>query len=464
MALLPGFLDPISRKSYLRGSWILLVTQYAAHVLVYWAASQTAWTLLPSPAVALTFWFTSSRQSGVASPELLLLAILDIAVTWSLLALAIRRARTTDRSEVAACLIGVPLVQLFTVFWLGEEGTRGTTDIPTATQRISLGTALKGLVAGLMLSVALEVVSTLVFGTYGFFLFFATPFLVGCITAYIGNRRRDIGSGSTARLVLGACFLGCVGLLAIAVEGVICLVLAMPLIAFFAWIGGIVGRAIAVHGPGSAPRYTAMSLSVLPLFLAIDVIAPPNVTFQSSEDIEVSAGDRDVWDAIVHMGPIPNPPSAPFRWGLAYPMSGSIHGSGVGAIREGVFSTGVAYERVTEWQPPARLSFDVLSDPPTMRELSPYQQVHAPHVNGYFATLNARFTITPLANGHTRLTLDTRHELHLNPYIYWLPIVKWAIHTNKTRVLRHFAAQAERCSGANSSTSSSMAMRDCSSR
>jgi hypothetical protein len=186
-----------------------------------------------------------------------------------------------------------------------------------------------------------------------------------------------------------------------------------------------------------------MSLSVLPLFLAIDVIAPPNVAFQSSENIEICAGDREVWDAIVHMGPVPNPPSAPFRWGLAYPMSGSIHGSGVGAIREGVFSTGVAYERVTEWQPPARLSFDVLSDPPTMRELSPYQQVHAPHVNGYFRTLNARFTIMPLANGHTRLTLDTRHELHLNPYIYWLPIVKWAIHTNKTRVLRHFAAQAE---------------------
>ena len=443
MTLLPGFLEPVSRRSYLRGSLVLLVAQYLAHVLVYCAASPTAWTLLPSPAVALAFWSTSGRQSGTASPELLLLTILDIAVTWSLLALAIRRARATDRSEVVACLICVPIVQLFTVFWLGEEAIPGTTDVPTATHRISLGTALKGLFAGLIVSVALEVVSTLVFGTYGFFLFFASPFLVGCTTAYIGNRRTDIGSRATAKLVLGACFLGAVGLLAIAVEGVVCLVLATPLIAFFAWIGGIVGRTIAVHGPGAAPRYTAMSLSVLPLFLAIDVIAPPHVAFQSSENIEVSAGDRDVWDAIVHMGPIPNPPAAPFRWGLAYPMSGSIHGSGVGAIREGVFSTGVAHERVTEWQPPARLSFDVLSDPPTMRELSPYQQVHAPHVNGYFVTLNARFTITPLANGHTRLTLDTRHELNLNPYVYWLPIVKWAVHTNKTRVLRHFAAQAE---------------------
>jgi hypothetical protein len=147
--------------------------------------------------------------------------------------------------------------------------------------------------------------------------------------------------------------------------------------------------------------------------------------------------------AIVHMGPIPAPPAPPFRWGLAYPVSGSIQGSGVGAIRQGIFSTGVAYERVTEWDPARRLSFIVLSDPPALRELSPYRKVNAPHVSGYFRTLDARFTLTPLANGHTRLSLATRHELDLNPAFYWLPIAKWAIHANKARVLAHFAQQAE---------------------
>jgi len=142
MALLPSFLGPVSRRSYLRGSLVLLVAQYLAHVLVYCADSPTAWTLLPSPAVALALWSTSGRQSGTASPELLLLTILDIAVTWSLLALAIRRARATDRSEILACLISVPMVQLFTVFWLGEEGISSTTDVSTATQRVSLGTAI----------------------------------------------------------------------------------------------------------------------------------------------------------------------------------------------------------------------------------------------------------------------------------------------------------------------------------
>jgi hypothetical protein len=313
---------------------------------------------------------------------------------------------------------------------------------------VSLEVALKGLIAGTVITVVLEVLGTLVFRTYGIGLFLASPFIVGCVTAYLGNRRSDIGSGGTVRLVLGACFLGAVGLLAVAVEGVVCLALASPLIAGMAWLGGLVGRTVALKGPGAVAGRTAMSIAVLPLCVLVDFVAPPRFAFESVESIEVAATDRAVWDAVVHMGPIPAPPPAPFRWGLAYPMSGTIHGAGVGAIREGFFSTGVAYERVTEWDPPRQLSFIVLSDPPTMRELSPYRDVHAPHVNGYFRTLDARFTIARLGNGHVLLSLATRHELDLNPAFYWLPIAKWAVHTNKVRVLAHFAEQAETAAAA----------------
>jgi len=124
-------------------------------------------------------------------------------------------------------------------------------------------------------------------------------------------------------------------------------------------------------------------------------------------------------------------------------MRGKIFGNGVGAIRQGIFSTGVAYEQVTEWEPERKLSFIVLSDAPTMRELSPYAHVNAPHVKGYFHTIDARFTMTLLPDGKTRLTLATRHELDLEPALYWIPFAEWATHANKVRVLKHFQQQAE---------------------
>src|SRR5258706_3259364 len=440
-----GFQGTIARAPYLVTSIVLLFVQYLVQGLVYAAHDHAVlgfWNFtFAIPIAGLTLWFEPSWKSD--HWMLMLIAIFDIAVSWLLLALAIRRARATNRSLLLACLTIVPVIQIPTICWLGWSPTREGDAVPVSSNRVSLEVALKGLIAGFIITVVLEVVSTLVFRTYGLGLFLASPFFVGCVTGYIGNRRSDIGSKATARLVLGACFLGGVGLLAIAVEGIVCLVMAAPLIAAMAWLGGLVGRMIALKSPGRVPGRAAMSIVALPMFFAPDFIAPPKFAFESVENIEVRASDRGVGDAILHMGPIPAPPAAPFRSGLAYPMSGRIHGSGVGAIRKGVFSTGVAYERVTEWDPAKHLSFIVLSDPPTMRELSPYQNVNAPHVNGYFRTLDARFTITKLVDGHTLLSLATRHELDLNPGFYWLPMAKWAIHANKVRVLEHFAQQAE---------------------
>jgi hypothetical protein len=435
----------IAPAPYLWASFALLLVQYGTRCLVfkYHIPNTFAfWSLLqPASVVEFVSWLESGGHSNL---WLLALALVtDIVMTWFLLSLAIRRARTADLSALVANLAIVPVIQVPIICWLGWSATREGAEVPAVSNRVSFEAALKGLVAGLIVTVVLEVLCTIVFRTYGFGLFLASPFIVGCVTAYIGNRRSDLGPWGTTKLVFGACFLGCVGLLAIAVEGIICLLMATPLIAGMAWLGGMVGRAIALKRPGATPGRTAMSIVVLPLFFTVDLVAPPHFAFDSVESIEVAASDMEVWDAVVHMGPIPDPPAAPFRWGLAYPISGSIRGSGVGAIRQGVFSTGVAYERVTEWEPAKYLSFIVLSDPPTMHELSPYRHVNAPHVNGYFRTLDARFTITKLASGHTLLSLATRHELDLNPAVYWLPMAEWAVHTNKARVLAHFAQQAE---------------------
>jgi len=144
------------------------------------------------------------------------------------------------------------------------------------------------------------------------------------------------------------------------------------------------------------------------------------------------------------MGAIEVSPSLPFALGIAYPVRGDIYGHGVGAIRKGTFSTGVAYERVTAWTPDRKLSFVVLSDPPTLRELSPYRHVNAPHVQGYFNTTYATFDIVPLGQGRSRLIMRTGHAMRLDPVLYWMPFARWAIHENKMRVLAHFQRLAER--------------------
>jgi len=99
-------------------------------------------------------------------------------------------------------------------------------------------------------------------------------------------------------------------------------------------------------------------------------------------------------------------------------------------------------ERVTEWVANERLGLEVLSNPPAMRELSPYEHVHAPHVSGYFETKSMSFEIVQRADA-TLLVERTSHELKLDPLWYWLPMAKWMVGQNNARVLAHIKRQAE---------------------
>lgn len=425
----------------------------AASIAIFFSQHLFAYSVLSVADVQLNalwwFWLNPLRAISAVGrplPDWIMPAamIMALVVDWLLVALAFRRARQANTDGGLAALSIVPFLQVPVILWLSvaPKKREPTPARPSEKGPLTAGTAVRGLLVGAGLCVAAVAVSTLILHRYGYGLFVVSPFVIGLTTAYIANRKTDVGTSQTVSIVLSALVLGGIALLTFAFEGEICLIFAAPLAFGMGIIGGLLGRALARVGrPRRGP--ILMNIAVLPLLLAGEVILPPKASFESTESVEVAASPAAVWDAVVHMGPIPDAPVAPFRWGLAYPMRGEILGTGVGAIRRGVFSTGVAYERVTEWTPQQKLSFVVLSDPPTMRELSPYRHVNAPHVIGYFRTLDARFTILPLANGKTRLSLATRHELDLEPALYWLPFAEWATHANKVRVLKHFRQQAE---------------------
>ncbi|HWA62837.1 MAG TPA: hypothetical protein VG939_15755 [Caulobacteraceae bacterium] len=448
MISLTSFRGEVGRRAYAIAAPAAFLSQH----LVVAAAFAAEGRPLPTP---WWFWLTPMRSflnaPFMPPPALLAAMAATLAADWVQVSLAFRRAQGARAHGGLATLAVVPGLQILVMAWLavapGRPAPEPETEPspPAVTGRATPLAIVQGMLAGAALSVAAVFLGAVVLKTYGLSLFLFAPFLIGLASAFLANRRGRIGTGATMLVVMGALGLGALALLGVALEGVVCIVIASPLIAVAGVLGGLLGEALAVRGRDRG-RATASSVAVLPLLMLVELAAPPHATFTSAESIDVGAPPAAVWDSIVHMGPIPGGPAAPFRWGLAYPVRGVIYGSGVGAVRLGVFSTGKAYERVTEWRPDRRLTFIVLSDPPTMRELSPYAHVDAPHVKGYFRTTDARFDIEALPGGRSRLTLTTHHELDLEPALYWTPIAQWAVHANKRRVLAHFAAQAERWS------------------
>jgi hypothetical protein len=308
---------------------------------------------------------------------------------WIGAALATRRARDAGVSDAYAALALTPVVQWLLVAVLACLPSRIQAE--PEKQRPASGPA-RGLLIGIGIAVLAVAVGALVYKTYGFMLFVSTPFLVGFAVAFERGRRDPEGRFSDAALATTkALTLGGLALLVFALEGFICILMAAPL----AWAAGVIGATFG-HGAARLRRGppTLTSLAALPLLLIGQQAMAPSIVFSDTRSVEVAAPPKTVWRAVIRMERIKETPAAPFRLGVTY-------------------------------------------------QLSPYPNMTTPHVDGYFRSVDARIVLEPLAGDRTRLTLETRHALDLQPGSYWLPFTRWIVHQNKARVLGQMRRQAE---------------------
>ena len=383
--------------------------------------------------------------------------VCTLLICWALAALTYRRALSSDAGGWTAAGAITPMLQLPVILYMAvlpppSEPLEPVLEEDRQRVMAGWGGAVQGMIAGIALTLAAVATSALVFGTYGYGIFLASPFVIGAVVGYIANRKADLTNEETNKIVRRAGFLSCLALLATALEGVGCMLMVAPLAIFAAMIGGIVGGDAGRRAREGATKGIVSAVAVLPAIFALEAAFPPSLLFSTEQTIAVHAPPDRVWKAIVRMDPITEPLSLIHHVGIAYPLRGRVFGEGVGALRYGDFSTGTAIERVTEWEENRKLTFVVLKDIPGLRELSPYRHVHAPHVHGYFTTLETSFELMA-RDGVTEIVERTSHRLKLDPALYWLPFARYMVDTNNARVLRHIKQQAERSMMAASSPS-----------
>ena len=432
-----------SRPLYAARAAALVLAQ---HIIVLTAATVGGVRLEPDAKFWMLPFTAVVFQPALTSVTLVAVLVLGFAAIAALALLSVRRAGGSPLGQALAAMTIVPGPQLFAAMALAvlplsePSARRGAAD-----GRAGWPTAVKGALAGIAIIVGAVVLSAVALGSYGWALFVGTPFVVGVTTGWIANRAAPVSAARTTTLVLAAATLGCVALITLALEGLGCLLMASPLGAAAAAIGGAAGRSLALRGHGRGGPLA--SVSVLPLLILVDVALPPAVTYDVARSVMVDAPADQVWRALVSDEAIAEPPGLVGLTGLAVPVRGRLLGHGLGATRLGEFSTGVAVERVTAWEEGRRLSFAVLSEPPIMVEMSPWDTVHAPHVSGYVTVRETTFRLQPLPGGRTRLTATAGQTLRIDPVLYWLPLARWATERNLARVLRDVRMRSERRGG-----------------
>jgi hypothetical protein len=312
----------------------------------------------------------------------------------------------------------------------------------------------RGKLASIMLSIAVTTIiglvclflSTLVIGSYGWSLFIALPFCMGLFAVLLHSYHEPRSIESCLQVaVMPIVILGAI-LVAIAIEGIICVLMAAPIAMLLALLGGLVGFVVQAHhwGARNKPAMLMAILFVLPsAFFGEHAAAlkPPDFVVRSA--VEINAPPETVWDHVIAFAEIPPPQELLFRAGVAYPVRAEISGSGVGATRLCIFSTGPFEEPITVWDEPHLLKFSVSKNPAPLNELSPYQNIHAPHLHGYFISHGGQFLLTALPGGRTRLEGTTWYQHTMWPATYWSWWSNYVIHRIHMRVLTHIRERAE---------------------
>lgn len=378
---------------------------------------------------------------------------------WVGVILTMKRLRSAALPASLVALFFVPFLNLIFFIALSLVPERETSEAasrPREDASLSrfvpdseLGSAAISLLITVPLGFGVTLLGSRVLANYGWGLFVALPFTMGfaAVTVY-GIRRPRSKSGCMWVASLSVLLLGG-ALFALAVEGVMCIIMAAPLALPLALLGGgcayIVQRRRWLHAEAPAILSALLLFGFPPGVQWMEHVAPrssPVMVVRTAIDIE--APPEKVWKEVVAFSEIPAPTEWMFRAGIAYPIRAEMIGAGAGAERHCVFSTGAFVEPIEVWDEPRLLKFSVTSNPAPMEEWTPYKHIDTPHLHGFLISQGGQFLLTPLPNGGTRLEGTTWYRHGLWPAAYWRVWSDAIIHKIHLRVLQHIRDDAER--------------------
>lgn len=395
--------------------------------------------------------------SGDRARAALPLLLVALPFLWTGIALTLRRTRDAGMPAGGVLLFFVPIVNLCFFVALtvlpSKDGPpprigRGRLDrwIPES----AVGSAAVAVLVVVVITAALAWLSARAFREYGWGLFVGLPFFLGLTSSVLHGYRVQRGFWSCvtvaalATMILAGVFIG------IAFEGVICILMAAPIAFVLAVLGATVGYFIQARPQGGRDAGTVVSslVLVLPGVFALEHATSPEPRMREiRSEVVVDAPPECVWRNVVAFAELPPPTELLFRAGVAYPLRAEIDGTGPGAVRHCVFSTGPFVEPIEVWDAPRRLEFTVSAQPPSMRELSPYPEITPPHLENFLESHRGRFVLERLERGRTRLEGTTWYTNRMWPAPYWGVYSDEIIHRIHLRVLEHIKLRSEASRG-----------------
>lgn len=248
----------------------------------------------------------------------------------------------------------------------------------------------------------------------------------------------------------GFIFLACT--LILVWEGIICIVLWLPLVMILGTIGGVLASLALYMVKARKNKLYCVSLVILLPF----ILAPIEKLKQRAEDIRtvrsqiiIEAPVETVWNNIEQVSAITE---SEHRFALIHllgfprPVEAELIGEGVGAVRHATFEGNVLFlEHITEFERNHKIAFTITANtenipPDTFDE-------HVTIGGPYFDVLNGGYVIENLEDGRILLHLYSQQRLSTNFNFYAHLWTEWLMKNIQDYIL---VIIKERCEAAQS--------------
>jgi len=382
-----------------------------------------------------------------------LLIVIALPFIWIGTVLTLRRLRDANLPLWLVPLFFLPFFNLAFFIILVAIPSEAPSDHKQLSSRFArwipkgeFGSAALGVLVTAGLSVLITTLSANGLGSYGWGLFVGIPFFLGLNSVLIYGYHQPRSLGRCLLVALLSTALVGISLFAVAVEGLICLIMALPLAIVLALFGGFIGFVLQQRRSFSnqSLRVVSVGFLLMPGLTLLEYsIGETSPVYAVKTSVVIEANAQIVWSNVVSFAQLPPPTETIFKTGIAYPIRADIAGHGVGAVRHCVFSTGEFVEPITVWDEPRLLSFSVSGQPPAMEEMSIYSDLHPPHVEHYLISRRGQFELKALPDGTTLLEGTTWYQNRFWPGVYWHLWSDAIIHRIHQRVLVHIKNLSE---------------------
>jgi hypothetical protein len=250
---------------------------------------------------------------------------LSLPFVWVGVALTLKRLRSAKLPLALVVLFFVPFLNLLFFLLLSlipdrdsnaasRRSARQASFLTQIVPQGALGSAAVSLLLTVPVGLGMVLLGTRVLLNYGWGLFVAIPFTMGFGAALVyGIRRPRSFGGCVGVACLSASILGA-ALMALAFEGLGCLIMAMPLALPLAAFGGGCGYLVQRRSfPSEAPVFLSALLLLAPsVQWAEHAVAPHPPVYEVQTTIDVHASPEIVWTRWSRSPRFRRPPSGSF--------------------------------------------------------------------------------------------------------------------------------------------------------